>query len=66
MYAYLGRQMEVKYMFLGSWDTVLELFIELESQALVVDADVNIESYTAMIWPAKVGRQYRHAIQVKP
>jgi len=42
--------------FLGSGDTVLELFIE-ESQALAVDAGLNAEGYTAVIWPANVGRQ---------
>ena len=32
-------------MFLGSWDTVLELFIE-----------ENAEGYTAVVWPANVRR----------
>lgn len=40
-------------MFLGSWDTVLELFIE-----------ENAEGYTAVVWPANV-RRHRNAIQVK-
>jgi hypothetical protein len=35
-----------KYVFLGSCDTVLELFIE-ESQALAVDTDVNAEGYSS-------------------
>jgi len=38
--------------FLGSWDTVLELFIE-----------ENAEGYTAVVWPANVLR-HRNAIQV--
>ena len=50
-------------MFLGSGDTILEPFIE-ESQALAVDAGVNTEGYTAVIWPVNVGR-HRHAIQAK-
>jgi len=38
--------------FLGSWDTVLELFIE-GSQTLAVDADVNVEGHTAVETLAK-------------
>ena len=37
-------------MFLGSCDTVLELFIAIEeSQALAVDADVNAEGYSSSL-----------------